>query len=232
MIRENIPAYMKELKAWLEEIQEEPLEQMADFFQARVEGYEDHMRLWEGAYGHLAELIPEHVQTLLDLGCGTGLELDAILSKGRNITVTGIDLCPEMLNKLRQKHPSVKTVCADYFQTELGENAFDCAVSVESLHHFTPPKKQGLYEKIHRALKPGGVFFLVDYLACCQEEETLLMDFCWKKRSAQGILEDVFIHFDTPLTVEHETGLLRKAGFSQVDFVNCIEGASFLRCGK
>lgn len=231
VIRENIPEYMKELKAWLKEIQEEPLEQMAAFFQARIADYEDHMSLWKQAYVRLAEMIPPEAQTLLDLGCGTGLELDEILAR-RTLSVTGIDLCPEMLEKLREKHPAVGTVCEDYFQAELGEGCFDCVVSFESLHHFKPEKKRGLYEKIHRALKPGGVFLLVDYLACCQEEETLLMDFCWEQRRKQGIPEDVFIHFDTPLTVEHETALLWKAGFSKVELVDCIEGASLLRCEK
>lgn len=223
---------MNELKAWLSEIQDQPLEEMADFFRARVETYEDHMRLWQEAYGRLAELIPTAAETMLDLGCGTGLELDSIFARRRNLDVVGIDLCPDMLEKLREKHPAVQTVCADYFQAELGENAYDCVVSFESLHHFKPEKKQALYEKIHRALKPGGVFFLVDYLACCEEEERLLMDFCWEKRRQQGIAEDVFIHFDTPLTVEHEESLLRGAGFSQVQLIDSIAGASFLRGEK
>ena len=232
VIRADIPGYMDELRGWLREIESEPMEEMADFFRVRLEGYEDHMQLWARAYEHLAELIPKTAKTLLDLGCGTGLELDALFSRRRDISVTGIDLCPEMLARLREKHPGVQTVCGDYFQAELGEEAFDCAVSVESLHHFRPEKKQGLYEKIHRALKPGGAFFLVDYLACCEEEERLLMDFCWEKRKAQNVPEDVFMHFDTPLTVEHETELLKNAGFSAVELIDCIEGASFMRCEK
>ena len=230
VIRENIPAYMNELKQWLREIQDQPLEGMSDFFRARLGEYEDHMQLWAGAYGRLAELIPDGARTLLDLGCGTGLELDAIFSWRRDISVTGVDLCPEMLERLRKKHPQVRTVCGDYFRTELGEAQYDCAVSFESLHHFTGEKKWGLYEKIHRALKPGGVFFLVDYLACCAEEERLLMDFCREKRRAQNIPENVFVHFDTPLTVEHETELLKCAGFSAVELIDCIAGASFVRC--
>lgn len=230
VIRENIPEYMKQLKAWLMEIRKEPLEEMADFFRARVDGYEEHMGLWEKAYERLAELIPASAKTLLDLGCGTGLELDAIFARRQDLAATGIDLCPDMLEKLREKHPAVKTLCGDYFQEELGSGCFDCAVSFESLHHFSPEKKRGLYEKIHRALKPGGVFFLVDYLACCEEEERLLMEFCREKRREAGISEDVFVHFDTPLTVEHEMQLL--SGFSKVEFLACIEGASFLRCEK
>lgn len=232
VIREDIPGYMDELRGWLREIESEPVEEMADFFRVRLEGYEDHMQLWARAYEHLAELIPKTAKTLLDLGCGTGLELDEILKNRPELTVTGIDLCPEMLEKLRQKHPGVTTLCGDYFREKLGAEQYGCAVSVESLHHFAPEKKQGLYKKIHRALKPGGVFILVDYLACCDEEERLLMEFCRNKRAAQQIPEHVFVHFDTPLTVEHEMCLLRSAGFGTVDLIDCIEGASFLWCEK
>ena len=232
VIRENIPGYMDELRGWLREIESEPLEGMSEFFRDRIGDYEDHMQIWARAYVRLAELVPETARTVLDLGCGTGLELDALYARRADISVTGIDLCPEMLARLREKHPGVKTVCGDYFRAELGTDVYDCAISVESLHHFTPEKKQGLYENIHRALKPGGVFFLVDYLACCEEEERLLMDFCREKRAAQKVPEDVFIHIDTPLTVAHETELLRNAGFSAVELMDCVEGASFVRCEK
>ena len=232
MMRENIPQYMAELKAWLAEVQDQPLEGMSEFFSARLGEYEDHMARWHGAYQRLAELVPASARRVLDLGCGTGLGLDALFQRRQDVAVTGVDLSPDMLGKLREKHPQVETICGDYFQVALGREQYDCAITFESLHHFRPEKKQGLFARIHQALRPGGVFLEADYLACCAEEEQLLMDFCWDKRRQQGIGAEEFIHFDTPLTVEHETKLLRQAGFSTVEWVDCIEGASFLRCEK
>ena len=59
------------------------LEPMADFFAARVEGYDAHMLAnVEGcreAYPLVAELVPAEARHILDLGCGTGLELDYLL---------------------------------------------------------------------------------------------------------------------------------------------------------
>ena len=57
------------------------LERMADFFAARVNGYDEHMRTTiEGAsdfYAYTASLLPlEKGTQVLDLGCGTGLELE------------------------------------------------------------------------------------------------------------------------------------------------------------
>lgn len=232
VIREDIPQYMEELNTWLAEIQDQPLEEMSDFFSARLGEYEDHMARWRGAYERLAELIPGDAQRVLDLGCGTGLELDAIFRLRQDLRATGVDLCPEMLKKLREKHPRVATVCGDYFSADLGAACYDCAVTFESLHHYQPEKKLGLFRKVLRALRPGGVFLEVDYLACCPEEERLLMDVCWQKRQQQGIPAEQFVHFDTPLTVEHEMALLQNAGFSKVEWIECIEGASFLRCEK
>ena len=40
-----------------------------------------------------------------------------------------------------------------YFDVEFESDAFDAAVSVESLHHFTKAEKIPLYQKIRNALK-------------------------------------------------------------------------------
>jgi tRNA (cmo5U34)-methyltransferase len=54
---------------------------MEDFFAARVNGYDDHMRTnIEGSlefYAYTASLLPKEPNSkVLDLGCGTGLELE------------------------------------------------------------------------------------------------------------------------------------------------------------
>ena len=72
------------------------LETMSGFFTARTEMYDEHMLTEvEGCkegYKKMASLLPEDCETLLDLGCGTGLELEAIYSLFPRLKVTGIDL--------------------------------------------------------------------------------------------------------------------------------------------
>lgn len=53
-------------------------------------------------YIKMAELLPHDVNNILDLGCGTGLELDEIFKTKPLIHVTGIDLTQAMLDKLKQ----------------------------------------------------------------------------------------------------------------------------------
>lgn len=234
VIRENIPAYLAQLRQWLDETKNVPLEDMDGFFTARTEGYEEHMAVWNEAYDRAALLLPEGCGPLLDLGCGTGLELDRVFARWPGLCVTGIDLCAAMLEKLRAKHAGrgLTLLCADYLTAELGEARFGAALSVQSLHHFTPAQKSALYRRVYRALRPGGVFLEVDYIACCEEEETLLQKECARRRARDGIPAERFVHFDTPLTLPHELALLRQAGFAACEAPMCIAGATFVRGTK
>lgn len=232
MIREDIPGYMANLRAWLEETKNETLEEMTVFFRTRLDGYEAHMSPWQEAYRTLARMLPANTRTLLDLGCGTGLELDEIFRTHPAIEAIGIDLSQEMLGRLSQKHPRVETLCADYFDCDFGRERFDAAVSFETLHHFTPEKKAALFSKINRALKRGGLYLQAEYVACCAEEETLLREVFEQKRARDGIPAGSFVHFDVPLTLERELALLRGAGFADVHSPCCINGACFLSARK
>ena len=100
-IRADVSAHMRELKQWLAQTRDEPAEDMNGFFAARVDTYEAHMSVWDKAYGRVAELTPGDCGPLLDLGCGTGLELDRIFARWPELAVTGVDLCAAMLEKLR-----------------------------------------------------------------------------------------------------------------------------------
>ena len=152
---------MRELKQWLAQTRDEPAEDMSVLFRRpRVDTYEAHMSVWDKAYGRVAELTPGDCGPLLDLGCGTGLELDRIFARWPELAVTGVDLCAAMLEKLRAKHAGrrLELRCADYLAMDLGAEQYGAVVSVESLHHFTPEQKLELYKKIHAALRPGGFF--------------------------------------------------------------------------
>lgn len=233
VIRENINQYMQELKQWLAGTTDCGLEEMGDFFSARIDSYEKHMAVWDKAYEAFAKLVPTECENILDLGCGTGLELDEIWKRLPDVRVTGVDLCRDMLERLVKKHPdkALRVICEDYFQYDMAGQEWEVIISFESLHHFLPDKKQQLYQKIFGALREGGVFILGDYVACCEEEEALLQSVWREKRRRYQIPEDRFVHFDIPLTLEHETALLRMAGFSEVSAVDCVNGATML-CGR
>ena len=199
------------------------LEKMDDFFAARIDGYDEHMkRDIEGAsgfYAYTASLLPAaEGSRVLDLGCGTGLELEEYFLLNPDAAVTGIDLSQAMLNALKAKFPDkdLTLIRASYFDVPLGNGLYDAAVSVESLHHFPAEMKAQLYEKLHSALTETGVFVLTDYFAESEELEKEYFQNLAALKKEQGLSDGVFYHYDTPLTVEHETDVLRRAGFRDV----------------
>ena len=212
---ESTEKYLQDLKQWLQDTADSPLEEMSDFFAKRLDDYEEHMSVWEQSYQIFAESLPSKCKNILDLGCGTGLELDKIWQKNSDIEVTGVDLCQSMLNKLLKKHSDkhLTIVCQDYFKYDFGYDKWDAVISFESLHHFLPERKMELYQKVYHGLKRGGAFILGDYIACCNEEEELLRSVYLKKRKQFSIPDNSFVHFDIPLTLEHEKELLQNVGF-------------------
>lgn len=215
------------------------LEKMAEFFEKRLDIYDEHMlRDIEGAlefYPFTAKHLPtEPGCRLLDLGCGTGLELEFYFPLNPTARVTGIDLSPGMLRRLKEKFPGYELTLIEgsYFDVPFGEEVYDAAVSVESLHHFAPEEKTALYAKLHAALKPGGYFILTDYFARSEEEEDRFRRELERLESAQGAPEGALYHFDTPLTVSRETDCLLKAGFSSVKVLGRWGATHTLRADK
>lgn len=226
--------YMQELKKWLQDTSDASLEEMSSFFTKRLDDYEEHMSVWEKSYQIFADLLPSNCREILDLGCGSGLELDKIWQRDPDIKVTGVDLCQSMLDKLLKKHPDkpFTAVCQDYFQFDPGVDRWDAVISFESLHHFFPNPKKELYQRIFQCLKGDGVFILGDYIACCQEEEDLLRSVYLKKREQSAIPDNCFVHFDIPLTLSHEKELLQGAGFVVENVVENPDNATILIARK
>ena len=203
------------------------LEKMSDFFEARLDGYDEHMmtniQSADEFYPFTAKQLPTIERChILDLGCGTGLELQEYFRLNPTARVTGIDLSQGMLSKLKSKFADkdIALICGSYFDVPLGENMFDAAVSVESLHHFTKEEKTALYTKLHCALKDDGYFILTDYFSLSDEEERSHREKLLALKAEQGITDSEFYHYDTPLTITHETEALIEAGFSSVKVLN------------
>ena len=203
------------------------LEKMADFFENRLDGYDEHMmsniESADEFYPFTAKQLPTAENChILDLGCGTGLELEEYFLLCPSAKVTGIDLSQGMLSALGKKFADkdITTIVGSYFDVPLGKDVFDTAVSVESLHHFTKEEKIPLYTKLHAALKENGYFILTDYFSLSEDEEKMHRQNLIALKAEQGICDNEFYHYDTPLTVKHETEALLQAGFSTVEVLN------------
>jgi len=148
------------------------MEKMDEFFAVRAEGYDEHMLNEVGGcrecYAKMAELVPVGTKNLLDLGCGTGLELKGIFERFPDVSVTGIDITKAMLDRLSEKYQgkNIILICGDYFTADLGRECFDTAISFQTMHHFSHEKKIGLYRKMKHLLQPGIPYHIRNLHTC------------------------------------------------------------------
>lgn len=203
------------------------LEKMGEFFDSRLNEYDNHqitcIKSADEFYPFTAKCMPDDkCAKILDLGCGTGLELEYYFKISPSASITGIDLAPDMLGRLKSKFSDkdITLILGSYFDVSFGGELYDAAVSVESLHHFTKEEKIPLYKKLYDALKNGGYFILTDYFAVSDNEEKQFRDELIRLKKEQDITDNEFYHYDTPLTVVHETEALREAGFLSVEILN------------
>jgi SAM-dependent methyltransferase len=102
-------------------------------------------------------------RTVLDVGCGTGFFTAWYLSRGAK--VTGMDIAPTSVERLRARHPEARFVLSDVSEVALAEryalvNAFDV------LYHITDDARwERAVRNLARAVEPGGLLLLTDTFA-------------------------------------------------------------------
>jgi tRNA (cmo5U34)-methyltransferase len=214
------------------------LERMDDFFNARVEMYDNHMLVDIGLdefYEEVARLVEVDGANpkLLDLGCGTGLELERLFAKYPDIRVTGIDIASEMLKEPENKYKdkNINLICGSYFDVNFGVD-FDVAISTYSLHHFNETEKLALYKKVFESMKPGGIYIEGDYTVKTEEEQVFYVSELARFKKEQNLPDGFFYHYDTPMTAENQMKLLKSAGFIDINIVRQWDGTTIITAKK
>ena len=214
------------------------LEKMGEFFNLRAEIYDNHMLVdleLDEFYEEIARLVEFDALNpkLLDLGCGTGIELEKLFVKYPGIRVTGIDLAAEMLKKLENKYKdkNIDLICGSYFDVKFGSD-FDVVLSTYSLHHFSEPEKLALYKKVFESMKPCGLYIEGDYTVKTDEEQTLYINELARYKKEQNLPDDNFYHYDTPMTAANQIKLLKLAGFADIKIIKQWESTTIITAKK
>jgi ubiquinone/menaquinone biosynthesis C-methylase UbiE len=100
-------------------------------------------------------------RVVLDIGCGTGRHWPRLLA-GHPRVLAGADNSPEMLDRLRAKHPGATLHLAEGTKLEGFDDAtVDVIVSTLTLGHIAGI--QAALAEWNRALRPGGAMLLTDF---------------------------------------------------------------------
>ncbi len=100
---------------------------------------------------------------VLDIGCGTGRLLDRLATKYPNLQGTGLDFSAEMLRQARRANrhrPRLIFVQGRAAPLRFADEQFDAVFNTLSFLHYSEPEQ--VFAEIHRVLRPGGTFYLVD----------------------------------------------------------------------
>ena len=204
------------------------MEEMSDFFNHRAKIYDEkHIEHIGGGMESkhiIASFLPPHTKTVIDLGIGTGLELEAIFKRFPDIEITGLDIAEDMLKLLQEKYPDkvMRLYCESYLHYDLGDCLYDVAMSVMTLHHYNHLTKKELYRRIYNCLKYNGIYIECDYMLSAhefenpQEQEDRYFSEFERLKKEQGIASNKEYHYDTPCSVDNQEKMLLEAGFRNV----------------
>ena len=146
----------------------------------------------------LAPVVPPGA-AVLDLGCGAGVPVTRWLA-GRGFAVTGVDVSARQLELARSNVPDGTFIKADMTGLAFDPETFDAVVAFHSIIHVPRNEHPALLARIHRWLKPEGVF-----LATMTVTDYEGQDDDWEGWGAPM----VWSHYDQDTNV----AMLREAGF-------------------
>ena len=120
----------------------------------------------EAGRKHAVKIINERKGSVLEVGVGTGLSLPAY---GSHLTVTGIDLSPEMLDKARARvaRHGLNNV-AGLYEMDAGalsfaDDSFDTVVAMYVMTVVPDPER--VMRELERVCAPGGEVVLVNHFS-------------------------------------------------------------------
>jgi tRNA (cmo5U34)-methyltransferase len=206
-------------------------------FNASIDYYDDWMKKALPSYDDIFRtaqdiipFAPDAPIQVLDLGAGTGLFSQHVLSKYPAATFLLVDLADKMLDVARKRFEEN----AEQFQFTVGDyrtlempHHFDLVISSLSIHHLADSEKRDLFRTIYGLLRTPGLFINIDQI---RGETPYLQDLYWNswlervrrlEPSEQRIGESIERRttYDRDALLSEQLRWLKDAGFANVDYV-------------
>jgi tRNA (cmo5U34)-methyltransferase len=170
---------------------------------------------------------------VLDIGCGAGNFSVKLCQRIHNANFTLVDLSRPMLDRALDRVGKataghVTVIQSDIRETPLADSAFDIVMAVSVLHHLrTDEEWESVFHKINRALRPGGSFWISDFI---EHDNPAVQALMWERYGeyllAQGgpeYRDRVFGYVekeDTPRSATYQIDLMKRVGFRGVDLLH------------
>jgi len=191
-----------------------------------IPGYNE---LHEKIFSIVKEFSENHnIKKILDLGVGTGITSEKILSISPSAKLVALDFSETMLNGARKRLSKydAKFIRGDYSEIEF-ENNFDIVISVIGIHHQNTEGKQKLFRKIFNSLNKDGLFLFGDLMTYRNREKAQDNDskhFNHLEKNAEDEKSrKEWLHHHKNLNIlspiEDQVDWLKESGFPSVEIV-------------
>jgi ubiquinone/menaquinone biosynthesis C-methylase UbiE len=175
----------------------------------------------------LANRLPEKIDSILELACGTGQVTRLLKARYPDAKITATDLNPDMIEtakKAMKGGEGIDWKVMDAQEISFDDNSFDAVVCQFGVMFF--PDKQKSMNEVYRVLKPGGRYLFSTW----DNIESQRVAVITRDIVTSYFKDDPPTFFNIPFSM-HEPpvmeGLLRTAGFKDVSVKNVkLEGRS------
>jgi len=163
---------------------------------------------------------------ILDLGAGTGLLSAMIAGVHPDAELHLLDAAPAMLDQALERLAGRAWIHVGDLADALPPGPFDAIVSSLAIHHLDDPGKRELFDRVHAALIPGGVFVNAEQVVARSPIVDEHLAAAHQRASfALGTTQEEWDEslerraFDRCSTVSDQLRWLTEAGFSDVECV-------------
>ena len=119
--------------------------------------------LWQIRIAVMNELLSYKEKAILDLCCGTGIQLK-LLSKNGFRNLHGLDISSPMLGVAKKNDYPIKIYNQDATKTGFLNESFDITILSFAIHEKDRITQENLINETHRLIKKNGFLLVVDFV--------------------------------------------------------------------
>jgi ubiquinone/menaquinone biosynthesis C-methylase UbiE len=112
------------------------------------------------------------VKSVLDVGCGPGVDYEGYKKAGLNLDYVGIDITPKMIEVCKEKFPEAKFHVGDIYNLRFPDASFDAVVCKDVLCHL--PEYDSALQELYRVSKDVVIIGL--FIPMDEESTKVILD--------------------------------------------------------